>query len=203
MAPQSKELSHERCDISSNIVGVRPTHRKIHLSVRADERWHKVIFIKPILSTYYLKGWGVCNNAPQTTTNDVACRASILSDVPAALNIPCERRSRRRGQRDANKKTKSIAPHKFLRLNRAAFHIVRLVEGAKRTGHKLLPRRSAFTGSRHTHARLRLRRKRASASQSRIDSRAMNSVTRCPRWPDWRRGPYRPWQLRGNRRRAP
>jgi hypothetical protein len=121
-------LSRELCDISSNVVSVPPTHREIHLCVRADERSHKIILIKSVFSTNYLKGRRVSNDAPQTSANDMAGRTTILSYMPTALDIPSGRHHRHKGQREASRKSESIASHKFLRLTRAAFHIVLLVE---------------------------------------------------------------------------
>jgi hypothetical protein len=109
------ELSRERCNVSSDVVSIPPTHRKIHLRVRADERRHEIILVKSVFSTNDLKGRRVCNDAPQTSANDMACRASILSYMPAALNIPSEGYGRHKGQRDASSKTKSIALHEVLR----------------------------------------------------------------------------------------
>jgi hypothetical protein len=122
--PSRNALSRERCNVRSNVISVPTTHRKIHLCMRADERGHEIILVKSVFSTNYLKGRRVCNDAPQTSANDVACRASILSYMPAALNIPSICHSRRKGQRKASSKAKSIVSHKFLRLIRAAFHIV-------------------------------------------------------------------------------
>jgi len=65
--------------------------------VRADERSHKIILIKAVFSTNYLKGGRVGNDAPQTSANDVTCRASILSYMPAALDISSEGHSRHKG----------------------------------------------------------------------------------------------------------
>jgi hypothetical protein len=82
--------------------------------VRADERRHEIILVKSVFSTNYLKGRRICDDAPRTPANDVACRASILSYTPAMLNIPSERHSRHKEQRDASSKTNSIALHKAL-----------------------------------------------------------------------------------------
>jgi hypothetical protein len=85
--------------------------------VGADERRQEIILIKSVFPTNCLEGRSVCNDASQTSANDVACRASILSYMPASINIPSERCSRHKGQREASKKTKSIAPHKVLHFN--------------------------------------------------------------------------------------
>lgn len=127
------ELSRERCNVSCNVVSIPTTHRKIHLGVRADERRHEIILIKFIFSTNYLKGRRFCNDTPQTSANDVACRASILSYMPAALNIPSERWSRHKRQREASKKTKSIALHKVLHFNQGSVPYP-TVDGKGRTG---------------------------------------------------------------------
>jgi hypothetical protein len=118
---QGNELSRERCNVSGNVVSVPPTHCKIHLCMRADERCHEVILIKSVFSTNYLKGRRVCDDAPRTSANDVACRASILSYMPAVLDISSEGHSRHKGQPEASRKSKSIASHEFLHLIRAAF----------------------------------------------------------------------------------
>jgi hypothetical protein len=93
----AKQLSCERCDVSGNVVSIPPTHHKIHLCMRTDERGQKIIFIKSVFSTNYLKGRRVCNDSPQSSANDVACCALILSYLPAALNVPSERHSRHKG----------------------------------------------------------------------------------------------------------
>jgi hypothetical protein len=106
------QLSRERCDIGSNVVSIPSTHRKIHLCVWADERCHEIILAKSVFSTNYLKGRRVRHDAPRTSANDVTCRASILSDMPATLDIPSERRSRHKEHRDASSKTKPFTLHK-------------------------------------------------------------------------------------------
>jgi hypothetical protein len=108
-------LSRERCDVSSDVVSILPTHRKIHLGVRAGERRHEIILVESVFATNYLKGRRVCDDTPRTPANDVACRASILSYMPATFNIPSGRHSRHKEQRDASTKTNSIALHKALR----------------------------------------------------------------------------------------
>jgi len=125
------ELPRERCNVSGNVVSVPPTHRKIHLCVRADERRHEIILVKSVLSTNYLKGRRVCDDAPRTSANNVTCRASILSYMPATLDIPRGCHSRYKQRRDAGNKTKSITLHKVLRLIRAVLHAA---EREKRTG---------------------------------------------------------------------
>jgi hypothetical protein len=111
--PSRNELSRERCNVGSNVISVPTAHRKIHLCVRADECGHEIILIKSVFSTNYLKGRRVRNCAPQTSANDVACRASILSYMPASLNIPSICRSCRKGQRKASSKAKGIVSHKI------------------------------------------------------------------------------------------
>jgi hypothetical protein len=106
------KLSRERCNVSSDIVSVPPTHRKIHLRMRASERSHEIILIKSIFSTNHLKRRRVCDDAPRTPANKVTCGASFLSYMPATLNIPGEGHSRHRQQRDGSSKTNSIALHK-------------------------------------------------------------------------------------------
>jgi len=65
--------------------------------MRANERRQKIIFIKSVFSTNYLKGRRVRNDASQSSANDVACCALILSYLPAALSVPSERHSRHKG----------------------------------------------------------------------------------------------------------
>jgi hypothetical protein len=93
----------------------------------ADEGRHEIILAKSVFSTNYLKRRRVCDDASRTSADDVTCRASILSYMPATLDIPSERRSGQKGQRETNK-TKSVASHIFLRLIRAAFQAALLVE---------------------------------------------------------------------------
>jgi hypothetical protein len=104
------ELSRERCDVRSNVFSVSPTHRKIHLCVRANERRQEIILIKSVPSTNYLKGRRVCNDAPQATANNMACRASILSYMPAALNIPSERHGRHKTTQHRRNQYESESP---------------------------------------------------------------------------------------------
>jgi hypothetical protein len=194
------ELSCERCNVSRNVVSVPPTHCKIHLCVRADERSHEIILIKSVFSANYFKGRRVCNDAPQTSANDVARRASILSYMPAALNIPSERHSRHKGQREASRKTKSIASHRFLRFIRAAFH---MVEREEAENAQVLPSDSAswlrgprrqctFAFSRAPRSDVEPEATCFRHSKYRRHWRVHGSVTRYPRWLDWRRGPCRP-----------
>jgi hypothetical protein len=112
---KDSELSPERCNVGGDIFSVAPTHRKIHLRMRADECSHEIILAKSIFSANYLKRRRVCDDAPRTSTNDVTCRASILSYVPPTLNIPSERRSGHQQRRDASSKTKRITLHNVLR----------------------------------------------------------------------------------------
>jgi hypothetical protein len=58
---QGNELSRERCN--GDVVSVLPTHRKIHLRVRADKRRHEIILVKSVFSTNHLKGRRVCDDA--------------------------------------------------------------------------------------------------------------------------------------------
>jgi hypothetical protein len=81
--------------------------------VWTGERRHEIILVKSVFSTNYLKGRRVCYYASQTSANDVARRASILSYLPAALNIPSICHSRGKGQRKASSKAKSIVSHKI------------------------------------------------------------------------------------------
>jgi hypothetical protein len=145
------ELSCERCNVSGNVVGIPPTHCKIHLCVRAHERGHEVVFIKSVFSTNYLKRRRVCDDAPETSANDVARRATILSYMPPTLNISGERHSRHKGQHEANSKTNSITSHKFP-LNQSS---VWLKGEADREQALLLPFRfliadAPFTSSKRT-----------------------------------------------------
>jgi hypothetical protein len=58
------ELSRECCNVSSDVVSILPTHRKIHLRVWADERRHEIILVKSVFSTNNLKGRRVRDDTP-------------------------------------------------------------------------------------------------------------------------------------------
>jgi hypothetical protein len=112
---EETSLPRERYNVGRDIFSLTPTHRKIHLCVRTNERSHEIILVESVFATNYFKGRRVCDDAPRTSANDVTCRASILSYMPATLNVSSERRCRYKQQRDASSKTKTTTLHKVLR----------------------------------------------------------------------------------------
>jgi hypothetical protein len=142
---EETSLSRERHNVGRDIFSLTPTHRKIHLRVRTNERSHKIILVESVFATNYFKGRRVCDDAPRTSANDVTGRTSILSYMPATLNVPSERRSRYKQQRDASSKTKSTTLHKVLR-SYSGQRSVSCVDGNRRN----VPTDVRFLG----HARL-------------------------------------------------